>query len=184
MAGRWRQRVRPGTRRFVRAGALRERGDGSACRADTADRARFSGGLLRASRTRFARICGNDAAGCAGRVWGRKAMSILPMACTGTAPSCRQSACSRRARSLRSSIAAWTLISSWAVSARSSSRKTPSVRTDEAIHTTGFSACARARKPYRLFAVSDSGMTGGAAGAGAGRGTSARDVVVFVMNAF
>ena len=159
ISGPGRHRGRPGTRRGAAGERCAERAEGRARRADVfplrclPEFVRLTGALARVSAD-----CGR----------GRNATSILPMVCTGSAPSCAQSDCSSRLRSPRSSIAAWIFTSSWTVSARSSSRTTPSVGPPAAIQTTGFSACARARKVRRLRGVRGTGNAGSADASGGG----------------
>lgn len=75
------------------------------------------------------------------------------MDCTGWAPRRSQSPAIHAARASRSSVAAFTLMSSWAASARSTSATTVSVSPLSPIMTTGERAWARARSSLRRAAV-------------------------------
>ena len=76
------------------------------------------------------------------------------MDCTGAAPSRSQSAASQAARASRSSVAAFTLISSWALRARSTSATIASVSPLSPIITAGERGWAFARSSLRRAGVS------------------------------
>jgi hypothetical protein len=79
----------------------------------------------------------------------RQITSTLPISCTGWASSREQSSAIHWVRALRSSLAALTLMSSWAFSARSTSAMTASVRPLSPMMTTGLSGWASARSSLR-----------------------------------
>jgi hypothetical protein len=76
------------------------------------------------------------------------------MACTGAAPKRWQMSTSQADLSLRSSLAARTLINSWLCKAAAISRSTAAERPAEPIVAVGWSECARARNARRSLAVS------------------------------
>lgn len=75
------------------------------------------------------------------------------MVCTGSAASRSHSPAIHEDLASRSSVAAFTLMSSWAASARSTSATTESVSPLSPIMTTGERAWARARSSLRRAAV-------------------------------
>lgn len=81
------------------------------------------------------------------------------MDCTGCAPRRPQSSAIQAALASRSSLAAFTLMSSWAASARSVSATRESVSPLSPIITTGERAWARARSSLRRAGVR-TGMRG------------------------
>jgi hypothetical protein len=89
----------------------------------------------------------------------RQMTRILPIDCTGCAASRRQISFIQRARASRSSVAAFTLISSCAFSARSTSATMLSVRPLSPMKTTGLRGWACARSSLRRT-ESRAGMRG------------------------
>lgn len=81
----------------------------------------------------------------------RNTTSTFPMLCTGCAASFSQMDSIQVLRASRSSVAARTLTSSWAFSARSTSASTSSVRPLSPMRTMGESLCASARSSLRRF---------------------------------
>ena len=79
----------------------------------------------------------------------RQITSTLPISCTGWASSRAHRSAIHWARALRSSLAALTLMSSWAFSARSTSMMTASVSPLSPMMTTGLSLWASARSSLR-----------------------------------
>jgi len=75
--------------------------------------------------------------------------NTLPIDCTACAPTFSQIAGSQALRASRSSVAARTLMSSWAFSERSISAITSSVRPLSPMMTTGLNLCASARNSLR-----------------------------------
>lgn len=89
----------------------------------------------------------------------RQRTRILPIDCTGCACSVAQSSAIQAARASRSSVAALTLMSSCAVSARSTSARTEGERPLSPMMTTAESPWAWARNSLRRAVVS-AGMAG------------------------
>ena len=83
----------------------------------------------------------------------------FPICCTGCAWSRSQIVSIQTALASRSSVDARTLMSSWALSDRSISATTSSVRPLSPMMTTGESLCASARSSLRRFV--GSGVIGG-----------------------
>jgi hypothetical protein len=83
----------------------------------------------------------------------RQRTRILPMDCTACAWSLSQSCAIHAERASRSSVAAFTLMSSWAFSARSTSATTDSVSPLSPMITTGDRAWAWARNSLRRAGV-------------------------------
>jgi len=87
----------------------------------------------------------------------RQITSTFPICCTGSACSRAQISPIHASRAFLSSVAARTLMSSCAFSARSISATTSAVRPLSPMITTGFSLCACARNSLRRDDVSGMG---------------------------